>query len=98
MTPNWTLIPTLERVTASRTKVELNVRRTIPRYYMALLSEDGKTLHEWSAETNPYDDIFFDGRFATLSGTVEDWGWAVLSLTVTSWPFSTKSGPVIENR
>ena len=89
------IYPHVEGLTASSTKVELNLRRTIPRYYIALLSEDGKPWYEWSAEANPYDDIFFDGRFATLSGTVGGWGYAVLSLTLTSWPFSAKSGPAV---
>jgi hypothetical protein len=67
--------------TVDQYKVEIVVRRTIPRYYIALLL-GGKTWYDWSADSNPDDDVFYGGSFASLTGTVGTWGHAVLSLTL----------------
>ena len=84
---------------ATERKVGLILRRTIPHYYIALLNEDGKPWLEWSADSNPYDDISPGGKVSTLFGLVDGgYGAAVLLQTLTFWPFSTKSGPAVENR
>ena len=62
-------------------EVELVLKRTMPRYYIELWLAK-KLWYYWSADTNPYDDLFYGGALASLNGPVGNWGSAHLSLTL----------------